>query len=513
MPLGAKITDTKNNISKLSKNAADKKRSVQDKINALKSQCGNFPTLPRFSNTPNQEDVINYLLELLKEQIGWHDLRDQLINFLLRYTVSLDVGIRKLLILLLKEKYLCKINPSIPDWMIETGGVGVNLEIQKIDFNCIFTVNPNTEGGKAIYSNIKTDLNHFLWDVIHNNLNPKAWYDPNTGKKIAIFQYFEESTNTIPCYTQYDGTGDGRQNINRSNNVINIKIPNEYKGKNLIEWVTDFFLSINLFATSDIVINTVDYMYGSLTQGMDRDLECVTRMEEFNRSLDKSINNGLLTDESVIDDTFFEFSNLDTVNIREKANARFNNSGQYSGCKERDVTIKGDTLYDVLRKLKGATPAGEKKIITKVFDDLSAQATNTSTNFNINDAKSSFFQDFIRALVKVLVNLVISPKTMVVFNTVNYLVFGKNLYNSALEFLKENWALVKEIIKGIVKKIVYDFLLPLLLNTLKEIIQCVIQKKLTEKIKIYQKTLKTLSPAPPPYTWKVLNILSKISSI
>ena len=150
---------------------------------------------------------------------------------------------------------------------------------------------------------------------------------------------------------------------------------------------------------------------------------------------------------------------------------------------------------------------------TNWYNHITSQATNTSTNFNLTDAKSSFFQDFIRALVKVLVNLVISPKTMVVFNTINYLVFGKNVYNNALEFLKENWSLVKEIIKGIVKKIVYDFLLPLLLNTLKEIIQCVIQKKLTEKIKIYQKTLKTLSPAPPPYTWKVLNILSKISTI
>ena len=513
MAIGDKINDTKKNVSKLSKNAADKKRVVQDKINALKSQCGNFPALPKIPNIPNEEDVINYLLELLKEQIGWNDLRDQLINFLLRYSVSLDVGVRKLLILSLKDKYLCKINPSIPDWMIETGGVGVNLELQKIDFNCIFPVNPNTEGGKAIYSNIKTDLNHFLWDVIHNNLNSKAWYDPKTGNKIAIFQYYEESTNTIPCYTEYDGNGDGRQNITRTNNVINIKIPNEYKGKNLIEWVTDFFLSINLFATSDIIVNTIDYMYGSLTQGMDRDLECVWRMEEFNRSLDKTINSGLLTDESVIDDTFFEFSNLDTVNIREKANARFNNSGLYSGCKERDVTIKSDTVYDALKQLKGATPAGEKKIITKVLNDLSNQATNSSTNFNLTDAKNSFFQDFIKAFVKVIVNLVISPKTMVMFNTINYLVFGKNAYNSALEFFKENWSLLKDIIKGIVKKIVYDFLLPLLLNTLKDIIKCVIQKKLTEKIKIYQKTIKTLTPAPPPYTWKVLNILSKISTI
>jgi len=254
-------------------------------------------------------------------------------------------------------------------------------------------------------------------------------------------------------------------------------------------------------------------MYGSLTQGMDKDLECVTKMEEFNTAIDKSINNGILTDESVIDDTFFEFSNLDTVNIREKANARFNNSGLYSGCKERDVTVKSDTLYQAINNFKNATPAGEKKILTKILDDLSSQATNTSTNFNVNDAKSSFFQDFIKALVKVIVNLVISPKTMVMFNTINYLVFGKNTYKTPLEFLKQNWSLVKEIIKGIVKKIVYDFLLPLLLNTLKEIIQCVIQKKLTEKIKIYQKTLKTLTPAPPPYTWKVLNLLSKISTI
>ena len=81
------------------------------------------------------------------------------------------------------------------------------------------------------------------------------------------------------------------------------------------------------------------------------------------------------------------------------------------------------------------------------------------------------------------------------------------------QFFKENWSLLKDIIKGIVKKIVYDFLLPLLLNTLKDIIRCVVQKKITEKIKIYQKTLITLAPAPPPYTWKVLNILSKISTI
>jgi hypothetical protein len=47
MAIGDKINKTKKNVSKLSKNAADKKRIVQDKINALKSQCGNFPALPK----------------------------------------------------------------------------------------------------------------------------------------------------------------------------------------------------------------------------------------------------------------------------------------------------------------------------------------------------------------------------------------------------------------------------------------------------------------------------------
>ena len=114
------------------------------------------------------------------------------------------------------------------DWLLYSSGPGINIEISKIDLECLFGVNPNSEVGKLRYDGTSTDdLNVFLWDVIQANGTPLLWKDPVTNQEIAWFTYLE---NDNTAFTE----GGVPQTTNAQYLVIKMKLQTHFNLSQLL---------------------------------------------------------------------------------------------------------------------------------------------------------------------------------------------------------------------------------------------------------------------------------------
>ena len=152
----------------------DIKRQILEFISLNQTVCNNLPDLsipnliPNTNLNPSQK-VIDLLLDILAlvSGINFEEMRMQVINWLVEQLQPLSEDLSVKMVELIKSCYACKIEPVIPDWLFQiqpssiqydnTGspipnsgieGVGLNIELSKIDLTCIFAADPNTEVGK-----------------------------------------------------------------------------------------------------------------------------------------------------------------------------------------------------------------------------------------------------------------------------------------------------------------------------------------------------------------------------
>ena len=175
--IGNKIPDAKDSIEYT-------KREIQDAIGLLKTFC-EFPSRGiNFSvRWIDAIDAVRMLLEILAGLIGrkLSDLKVDLSKFLTTKVFSLSRQLTFDLSELLKSCFACKINPIIPEWLYEEG---INIEIEQIDNNGMFKINPDSRAGSLLYGG-SDDMNRFLFNVIQSP-TPLDW--PNSSDPIATFE-------------------------------------------------------------------------------------------------------------------------------------------------------------------------------------------------------------------------------------------------------------------------------------------------------------------------------------
>ena len=156
-------------------------------------------------------------------------------------------------------------------------GLGINIELNKIDLTCIFAADPNTETGKLFYDGDKdNDISAFLWEVIQLNGDPLIWKDPTNGKEIFEARYYE---NSPTAFIKNDGTVN-YQNIEPRPRVFNFRVVNStYQNSSIITFLVDYFSSQQpLFDVDKVIPNVVDILYGTLTNKIDLPDECLNKV-------------------------------------------------------------------------------------------------------------------------------------------------------------------------------------------------------------------------------------------
>jgi hypothetical protein len=485
------------------------KRNIFELINLNLTICNNLPNIQIPTQLPNVPDlnpsqkVIDLLNDILAlvSGINFEEMRMQLINWLVEELEPLSKDLSINLIDSIKECYLCKINPKIPEWMFQTNpntgntGLGINIELSKIDLTCMFNTDPNSEVGGLIYDGSSSeDINTFLWDVIQEDGNPLIWSDPDSGKEIFEVRYYQKNPN---AFVQSSGTT--YQNIEPRDKVFNVRIVNNtYINKSLVTVVVDYFNSQQpLFNVDKVIPNVIDLIYGTLTNKIKLPDGCLTRLVEFEKALDDYIDKGIDNSEIIFDESFYTFNTKQLSDIKNTVKQKKSGVKEFKNCcGTKTSSISFETLNEINKSIQSSSTLQEKiSSYTNSFDKLVNESVEGVSNLEKNGATGEFFANFISSLQIALAKLVLSPKNLLMINLLYYLINSKPIEEISIkEILKRYECIIRDIISELIRKLIYDFLLPLVIRKLTELATCVILKKLKERDINFKKSKLSLLP-------------------
>lgn len=464
----------------------DKKKKIFGNIAALTTLNTGLPKLKTNSSFPsinNKGDSITFLTDLLKALIGYEALIGTVVDMLTYNLKPIEAEIKKVLKRELKSIVSCGVDPSIPAFLKSTGS-GINVEVNKTDFTDLLLTDPNSQVGGLLYNDIQptltnsTDLNTFLYGTLQNSTVPQSW-----GSNTPI------NNNVITVTFNPIGSGP------IPNNTFNIKADPAYDSapKTLTDLNNDFVDSLTLFNVENIVSRIMDIVFGSISFNKTR------RQLESEAKVNAVIDSVLNADcDDVIDDNYYTFTNQELSSIDEGVDFRKKGITKLECCNKIAASVPIVFLTNFKDDLTGSTTTAQQKEI--ITTNLNAMANHTTVNSdNTTDhisIKLNFIQQIINNLTKIIINIILSPKVVLIFLINFKIIFGQNAtFTDGVDFLKKNRTLINSIMKQVSESLIKV----LLAKVLKEIATMVAEaasKKLIEKGKANLAQLASLVGIP-----------------
>lgn len=433
-------------------------------IKSLNSLLGNLDDFGAFSGINNSNNVLDFLLDLLKSIVGLEQLKAQLVDFLTYNLEPLEQTIKQLLISFLGEKYNCGIDAKIPDDLVEGLGDGFNLSVKEIDFFGLLKVDPNSIEGEILYGNIDRDLNRFIYDVLQGNTG--SW------KGLVVLEYLER------------GIVEGRQIAN----VIKITIDPSWEGKSVNQFITTLVNSINLYSLSSLVNQVVNLIFSPITSLLNK-----SRGELRNEAVAEEIVTRIINLPDVeIDNSYFEFNRQDEAALRRRVDEKARGYTIIESCGELESFVDIETLVDFNNNFALAVNEIEQKnIITDLFTTVAENATRDLNISDANNASGNIVIGFFNGVIKSIINILISPKMMLIFKIYLKIVGQTIGYVTFEDFFNRNRAFFIDLIRNLVLPLFIEFVLNLVK---KELTQLVIVDQLErQKEMLKNRTLSIIS--------------------
>jgi hypothetical protein len=469
------------------------KKSLLAKLGIANVICSAFPSV-NFGAVADAvkeslNDVVKFLIDILITLLDINLVKMQklLTKWLAKELNILSSELNFTLRNNLNSCFLCKVNPNIPNWMISDG---INIEVKQIDFQDMFSIHPDSEAGKFIYGG-NEDMNRFLFEVI--NEGPKSW------KNIATFSFVTEGKNVgynESLDTAINQNEKGKQNTDKRNNVINMKINSSYGGQPLINFVNDYINSQSpIIISSKTIPNVMDLKYGLTSRLGNLSITSIRKKAEFNAAVKQLFDEGVENPDIKIDNSFTTFDKEQKDAIDRNTNEMYTGEFDSSNCCCGKSTINDGTLISFNERIEKATNDEER--ITIIDGGLTQIANESVSGFEPEERNKGyieFFIDFLQNLSTVIVSMVLSPKINILVVMLYYMVNKKARFFNVKDFLKSIICVVRDIMLGILKKLIFGLLLPQLIDELTDIVKCAIKQKISRKVDEEKKSLESLLP-------------------
>ena len=418
----------------------DQKRTLLNNIAALKSLNTGFPELNLSSSFPslnNNSNAVDFLLDLIKNLIGFDQLKEELIRFLSIQTNSIEATIKLILKNILKKYFSCSIDALIPDFMLDGLGDGFNICVKQIDFFNLLKVDPETIGGKLIYGEIQKDLNSFLYEVLQGN--------SGTWKSLIKVEYLLQ------------GVVEGQM----KNNVFNVKIDSSWTGKTVNDFINNFIDSVVLFTLPSLINKIFDIIFGSISALLGKGRNVIEGEVELEILVNKIVD----LPDTTINDSYFEFTPDEIDYFNERVNERINGRRILKDCNFVSSSINIDDLIDTNNQLLSTSTLIEiEQILSNQFSILSNQATDDLDETSREFGQLNFFEQLFKGIVQGLTNVVFAPKTMMIFVTYFKVVNNSVGFVDFNDFLQQNRQIVIDIVREAILPLITDFLLKLVIK-------------------------------------------------
>jgi len=474
-------------------NILNQKQKVVGKIAAAKTLSDglpNFKPTSSMSSINNKGDVIAFLTDLIKMLIGFQALVSTVVEILTNSLPKIEKAIKKGLKIELKSIVSCGVDPSLPSW-IQSNGTGIVIEVKKIDFLNILKTDPNSIAGKLIYNDVTTplanssDFNTFLYEVIQNPTVTYSWPQQNPVINVTFNEL---------------GIG------GNPNNTLTITASQTYNSKTLTDLNNDYIDTLQLLNSANVLNKVMDIIYGSVSSVANITQKSLEMEQKINATVDKMVNN---IDKGPLNDSAFLFSKEETLRQQAEAAARKKGFKNIKTSNSVPSSIPISSLTSYSQQLSSVTSTSQKKeVISSNLNNLANLSTNNVPNpVDVSSSKLNFIQEIISTMIKSIINIILSPKVILVF-LINYkIIYGPSAsFTDPIDFIKKNKNLLTNIMKEISVELV-KILLTIALKEISILVAKAVAKKQKEKIVNRLTQIQTLIGIPPEIIKILLNNL------
>jgi hypothetical protein len=290
------------------------------------------------------------------------------------------------------------------------------IKVKSTDIINILKLDPNQKEGSVFYEknpiNVQDNpfsMNRELYELIQDG-NPYSilngqLYKGRSGQGLMDIQYEEFN------------------NLGVSGPWFKITLPNRANSINKVgEFLADYYGSIKVVDTTNIMASIMESLSGFASIGLDvgtNEIEDATKFEliiqrvlglcfDSRKEIDVS-GIAKLSELSDIDDSFFEFTDLDLRFIESRIQNIKNGVVEFEGCDNVKVPVDFNSIFSSLNNLNFV----EGDDLNELSDELTDNLINNELLLGLNiDVKAAVNFNFIKLIAQGIIGALLSPKTL-----------------------------------------------------------------------------------------------------
>jgi hypothetical protein len=408
------------------------KNSIVQQV-SLFEVLGDLPENKTVSNIASVKsksfNLIPYLLDLLsvtcKDKEALPNLKDRVKCDLIRIVIEILVEFFPILMRILKEGIIKGIKAGLlcpADFKVPSPAPMVELKPDEFDTSKLTTLDVNSFPSSLFFGDPDKDLNVFLANLLQGGVGGSG-----TWQNILDFEVIDY---TLPNAATTTG--------------LRVQINNAYVGVEYDVFLKDFVNSIELFNFDNFIPNLMEQFNGAISNltssgSAKLSIDSAIDKEKVDSLVEKILSTDPCDQNFLVDDSFFEFSPDELLDIEKKAQNRL------SGVKIIDYscaptlvlsrgTLDEDGINNVKKSIKenpNSSSLVMKQYAETVLDRLAKQV---SADDDENESiKKSLSFELALALPKLSASVIFTPKIKVLFQ------ISKKLVTNTIDSLKNNF--------------------------------------------------------------------------
>jgi len=253
----------------------------------------------------------------------------------------------------------------------------------------------------------------------------------------------------------------------------------------------------------------METIFGSLSVELKKDKKIIQNEIEIDEIITRVLNADC---DDVIDDSFFSFSNDEIQDIEHRARMRRNGIKVLTSCNNLESKVPMSDLTELNNEFDAINtnlPTGEyNEIFTTILrnglDKLADASAEEVPEQDKLSVKINFIEDMLKKLMTAIINVVLSPKLILIFALNHQIIYGES-FEDVQDFMKKNKWLLTLVLES-VRDIITSILLAKALKEIKKLVTDNLIKIQVEKIKSKKAQLLSLTGVP-------IEILRKVSGL
>lgn len=223
---------------------------------------------------------------------------------------------------------------------------------------------------------------------------------------------------------------------------------NYYYGKSLMKFNTDFIMSMDIFDSKVLVAQILENLTGNISISLDLNYSRRVIQEE----VLKMVNSVIESDDTVVSDCFFSFSNDDYDAMLRKTDLE--RAGVYSngGTPMANTKINGEVLLAMLNDVNPDSSKEEQiSVYMRFFNNVSETISTTeggvSNKFSLS-LKLNILEELLTQLATAICLSVVSPKLYII-TAINLKIMGRSVNFSLKDFIQMYRQMIVDLIRTV----------------------------------------------------------------